>query len=277
MKIDEKIRDKFGTWTDVMAPYIQSEEFDNIMKFLKGEAQRGKVICPTSKDTFKSFAKCNRYKMKAIMIFQDPYPTFRESTMIADGIPLSCSYTKYHQPSLYQFWSSLEDSYGFSPDHDLRNDLLYLLQEEHVMMINAGLSCEKDKSGSHNTQWNSLMKYWLEEVIGKLYSGLPIVLSGVTAHKLEAYINPMIHHIKKIEHPVSASYQNREFKYDNCYKWINNIIGANNGPQEKIQWLRRKNQVSRDTEPSLPMWVRETNYGATVDGVDIGDLPWEQD
>ena len=145
----EKVEKQFGNWGPVMRELIESEMFDNIFRQLKACSSSGRIVCPVAADVFKSFHVCDRHKVKAVIILQDPYPTFRNNVMIADGIPLSCSYTKYLQPSLYMFYQQLEKEYGFDPDMDQRANLQYLLEEEHVLMINSALTTEKDKSGSH--------------------------------------------------------------------------------------------------------------------------------
>ena len=246
MIVTDNIRKSLGSWIDVMTDLVQSEIWDNVFKQLKTASQQGKVICPVSSEVFRSFELCSRHKMKAIVILQDPYPTFRNNVMIADGVPLSCSHTKYLQPSLYMWYQQLEKEYGFDPDMDQRADISYLMQEEHVMLINSALTTEKDKSGSHQDIWAPVMQWWIENVVNKLYSGLPIVLCGLSAQKLEKHINPLVHYIKKTEHPVVANYQNREWHSEGMFSWINEVIRANNGPEEMVMWTRKRGEVTRE-------------------------------
>ena len=255
----EKVEKQFGSFAPMMRELIESEMFDNIFRQLKACSSSGRIVCPVAADVFKSFRLVDRHKVKCLFILQDPYPTFRNNKMIADGIPLSCSYTApYEQPSLHMFHQQLEKEYGFHPDNDLRCDLSYLLEEEHVLMLNSGLTCEKDKSGSHQEIWLPFMQWFIEHVVNKYYSGLPVVMCGTSAQKLEKYMTPMLHQILRIEHPVAAAYQNRSWKADGVFEWVNQIIVANNGEGERIQWLRRKSepvqekrtQVHRDDMPS---------------------------
>lgn len=239
MQVTDKLRSQMGTWIDVFAEYIQSSEMDKVFSFLKAESSKGKIICPRSPDLFKSFELCNRHKMKAVIMLQDPYPTFKGDIMTADGIPMSCKYTKMLQPSLQLWYAGIETEYkGFDPDMDMRPDISYLLEEEHIMLINCGLSCEKDKSGSHNTNWQSFMQHFCK-VLNESYRGLPVVMCGTSAQKYEKDISPLIHHIKKIEHPVAAAYQNREWRTEGLFKWIDWIIEQNNGKEEVPRWYRK--------------------------------------
>jgi len=52
----EKFKNLFHeSWHDKMIPFIESEECDNIYKFLKSESQRGKRIAPLSVNVYRCF------------------------------------------------------------------------------------------------------------------------------------------------------------------------------------------------------------------------------
>jgi len=263
MIITDKIRERLGTWTDLFKPFIESSdgEFDRIFKFLKAQSHINRKVVPISENIFKSFELCPRNTIKAIIVLMDPYPSItKDSIIIADGVPLSCKNIGYPQPSLDVWYTGIEKTYkeGFDFDIDHRLDTSYLLTEEGVLLLNSSLTCEKDKPGSHFNIWLPFMKYFFEDIIGMFYSGLPIVLAGAQAQKLEKYINPLTHYILKIEHPV-ASYAKREWDNKNCFNWCNNIIEKNNGKEFIINWKRDKSeapkiQTPKDayTKPNLP-------------------------
>ena len=70
--------------------------------------------------------------------------------------------------------------------------------------------------------------------------------------KYEKEINPLLHYILKVEHPVAASHANRQWNHQNMFKWVNNIIRNNNGESECIRWTR--NKVWQDTEKPGRKW-----------------------
>ena len=269
MVISEVIREKMGSWVDVLSPFIESEAYDNIIRFLKEESlTKKKVVCPISKEAYRSFELCNRHKMKAVVILQDPYPTVKDGIIVADGIPMSCSHTNKLQPSLENWYLQIENEYcEFNPNIDMRPDLRYLLEEEHIMLINSGLSVEKDKSGSHNILWQPFMQYFCK-VLNENYRGLPIVLCGNSTIKLEKELNPLVHHIKKVEHPCVGSYQNRAWNSDGMFKWIDHIIRSNNGIYEVPHWYRLKNE-GKDIAPNWVRGIDESTIGQ------IGEFPWD--
>ena len=249
MQVTDKIKERFGSWLPMFEPFITTPEFDKIFSFLQHQKSIKRVIVPTSDDVFKSFELCHRDNIKAIVILMDPYPSItKDNIVIANGVPMSCANTGALQPTLEIFYQGIEDSFfGFSPDFDKRADNSYLLIEEGVLLLNSSLTCEKDKPGSHAEAWHPFMKFFIEGILNEYYRGLPIVLCGAQAHKLEKYISPLLHYVKKVEHPVAASYQNRAWRYDDCFKWCNSIISGNNGPEHVITWYRKKenNEVQK--------------------------------
>lgn len=266
-----KVKDQFGTWGNVFKEFIESEQFDAIFSYLKTESQlKKKIIIPASKDLFKSFFLCNRDKMKAVIVLMDPYPTFKkvgkEEVMIASGIPMSCENTGMPQPSLSMWYNALTDVYGFDPDMEQRMNLSYLLEEEHVMMINSSLSVEKDKVGSHTAAWVPFMNNFFK-ILNEYHRGLPIVLMGTAAQKYEKEINPLLHYIIKCEHPAAAAHQNREWKHENMFQQVNNILKNNNGPEYQINWKRGR--VWQDTSKPGAKWD-ETKINPEA----ISDMPF---
>lgn len=274
----EKVSDKLGTWAPLFKPFIESPAFDAIFTNLKMQSQAGRKIVPKSEDVFRSFTLCDKDKVKAIMFLMDPYPSLgKDGTIIADGCPMSCRNTGILQPSLQLFYNAIEDSYlGFDPEFDARPDNSYLLSEEHILLMNTSLTVEVQKVGSHAQLWAGFMKYFIEEVLNKHFRGLPIILCGQSAQKLERYFNPMLHYVKKIEHPVAASYTNRLWDYDDVFKWIDNIILQNNGKEFVPRWYRKKGEAGSG-EQALPDWVTDSTIKHHEDEPGKPPLPKAQD
>jgi hypothetical protein len=77
----------------------------------------------------------------------------------------------------------------------------------------------------------------------------------------------MLHHILHVEHPVAANYQNRMWRHENMFKWINNILISNNGDAYGIQWHRSKTYTNE-----LPQWVTENKNLKSAREL---NLPWD--
>lgn len=252
MKYEGKIIEQFGSFSPLFKKYIEGDDLGKIFSFLKSETGKGKRIFPDSKNVFRSFAECSRESMKVLILSQDPYnTTTKEGKVVSDGIPMSCALTGKLQPSLQNFYEEMEDQcIGFDVEMDYRADNSYLLREEGVMILNSSLTVEMLKPGSHETIWSNFMRYFLEEIVNVYYKGLPIVLLGSQAQKLEKWINPMLHYILKVEHMAAAAHQNRRWNSMNMFLWVNRILEANNGQQ--VRWYRTR--AERDTT-DIPEWV----------------------
>src|ERR1035437_7138267 len=111
MVVSDKIKEQLGNWWPLWVPFIESEEFDKVSAFLKQQSQLKKVIIPKAPDLFKSFELVDRHKMRALVILMDPYPSFKEDKMIANGVPMSCAATGVLQPSLQLWYEAIEQVY----------------------------------------------------------------------------------------------------------------------------------------------------------------------
>lgn len=280
MQITDKIRSQMGSWVELFTPFIQSEQWDKIFTTLKTLSMNKRTVIPKSPDVFKSFEMCDRQKVKAIIILMDPYPsTTKEGEIIADGVPMSCKGKSRLQPTLEQWYGGIEEDcggtgesvIGFIPDMDRSGDIDFLLTEEGVLLLNSCLTCELNKPGSHVELWTPFMKFFIEEIVNNYYKGLPIVLCGAQAQKLEKFVNPMLHYVKKIEHPVAASYGNRVWDYQGVFKWINNILSANNGADHVIRWYRTVDKCKTQCEKPKPF---SSNKDPLKSAEELG-LPWK--
>jgi|GEM_PF-1657153 len=278
MQVTDKIRSQMGSWVELFTPFIQSEQWDKIFTTLKTLSMNKRIVIPKSSDVFKSFELCDRQKVKAIIWLMDPYPsTTKEGEIIADGVPMSCKGKSRLQPTLEQWYGGIEEDcggtgesvIGFIPDMDRSGDIDFLLTEEGVLLLNSCLTCELNKPGSHVELWTPFMKFFIEEIVSNYYKGLPIVLCGAQAQKLEKFINPMLHYVKKIEHPVSGSYANRAWDHQNCFKWVDEIIRQNNGESQVPRWWRKKGEDTIAQE-SVKDWLKPNEDDFH------GDLPWQK-
>lgn len=285
MLITEDIKKKLGSWCNYLEPFITTDRFDKILVFLKQEVASKKTVIPDSALLFKSFELCHVNTLKAIILLMDPYPDTKQVgkniVKVGNGIPLDCSNTNIAQGSLQQWYGALTDTYGFDPDMEQKNDISYLLTEEHVLLLNSSLTVAENTPGSHTAVWKEFMVFFFSEVINQFFSGLPIVLVGKQAQQYEGAIDPMKHYILKVEHPAAAEYQKRAWDHGNMFRWVNKIIENNNGPQHKIEWKRdRVWQETRTKWEDLPSGKKDKTTGEWIrqdmpwDNVDLSDVPF---
>jgi len=230
----EKFADQFDeSWHAKMKPFIESDECDDIYKFLKKEAKRGKKIAPLSSNTFRAFRETKFNELSAVMVGMCPYHTFKNNEPVADGLLMGCSSTGYPQPSLDKFYDGLEvELYnGLNLKLKKNPDVSYLANQG-VLMLNAALTVEMGKAGSHNAIWEPFMKYLLENVLNT--TGVPFIFLGKDAAKYERHLPPFTWSFA-LSHPASASYKNTDWNTEGVFTKVNKILKENNN--YKINWL----------------------------------------
>lgn len=232
---------QFGSWSEKIKPFFFSGGFDGIYKQLKEEAKRGYQIAPNSNLTFRAFQECDINNVRLIVIGMAPYHTFIDNQPIADGLCMSCSITNKLQPSLSNFFDACERELynGLCLPCIRKADLTYLARDNGVLLLNAALTTTRGKAGNHLLLWEPFMKYLFENVLDVM--GIPILLMGRDAQKLEKYINPF-NTIIKVSHPASSSYSgDSEWNSEGCFKEIQTILKQRHN--EKINWFDEEENI----------------------------------
>jgi uracil-DNA glycosylase len=230
----EKFADQFHeSWHIKMKPFIESNECDAIYEFLKKEAKRGKKIAPLSSNVFRAFKETSLDDLKVVMIGMCPYHTMKNSVAVADGLLMGCSITNALQPSLEQFYGALERELhsGLNLKYIKTPDVSYLAKQG-VLMLNAALTTEINKAGSHIALWEPFTKYLFEHVLDT--SGVPFIFLGKDAAKYERYVPPFTWSFT-LSHPASASYKNTDWDTEGVFGKVSQILKENNNYQ--IMWL----------------------------------------
>ena len=230
----EKFADQFHeSWHYKMKPFIESNECDTIYEFLKKEAKRGKKIAPLSSNVFRAFKETSLDDLKVVMIGMCPYHTMKNCVAVADGLLMGCSITNALQPSLEQFYGALERELhsGLNLKYIKTPDVSYLAKQG-VLMLNAALTTEINKAGSHIALWEPFTRYLFEHVLDT--AGVPFIFLGKDAAKYERYVPPFTWSFT-LSHPASASYKNTDWDTEGVFGKVNTILKENNNYQ--IMWL----------------------------------------
>lgn len=229
-----KFQDQFHeSWHIKMKPFIESEECDKIYEFLKKESKRGKKIAPLSSNVFRAFKETPFDELKLVMMGMCPYHTMKDGEYVADGLLMGCSVTNYPQPSLDQFYGGIEQELfnGLNLKFYKKPDVSYLAHQG-ILMLNAALTTEINKAGSHIALWEPFTKYLLEHVLET--TGVPILFLGKDAAKYERYVAPFTWTFT-LSHPASAAYKGSQWDTEGVFGKINKLLKDNNNHQ--ITWL----------------------------------------
>lgn len=227
-------KDQFHeSWHSKMQPFIESEDCDNIYKYLKSESKRGKKIAPLSSNVYRCFKETSLDDVKVVMIGMCPYHTFVNGEPVADGLLMGCSVTNKLQPSLQKFYEGVEKELfdGLNLKYQKLADVSYLAKQG-VLMFNAALTTEMNKAGSHIDIWEPFTKYVLEEIITPL--GVPTIFLGKDASRYEKYTSPFAWNFV-LTHPASAAYKQSDWDTEGKFRMINKVLKDNNNFE--IMWL----------------------------------------
>ena len=216
-------------WSHKLRGFIQCSDFDKILAELYRLREDGKRFTPPLKQVFRAFQECPYDKLKVVIIGQDSYPQFG----VADGMAFSCGNTRIVQPSLREIFKEVEKTvYQEWPTH--QDPDLKRWANQGVLLLNTALTCQVDKPGSHTPIWHDFVMY-LIDMITFTNTGLVFVLMGKHAHELESLINEN-HHVIKVAHPASASYNKTDWDSKDLFNECNRFIGMMNGPEYAITW-----------------------------------------
>ena len=230
----ENFKEKFHeSYHRKIQPFIESAECDKIYDFLKKESGRGKRLAPLSSNTYRCFLETPYDQIKAIVVGMCPHHTFRNDQPIADGLLLGCSVTEQLHLSLEKFYEAIERELynGLNINYYKNPDVSYL-SHQGVLMLNAGLTVEMGKAGSHNELWEPFMKYLFQEVFDVIR--VPVIFLGKESTKIEKYVDPFTWTFK-VSHPASASYSSTDWDSEGVFRKVSKIIKDTNN--ETITWL----------------------------------------
>jgi len=229
----ESFKNKFHeSYHEIMQPFIKSTECDAIYAFLKSESGRGAQVAPQSINTFRAFKETPLDELKCVLMFQDPYFVYKDEIPVADGLALGCSISKKLQPTLKQFYSGIEDELfnGLNLDWDMNQYDVSYLAKQGVLMLNASLTVEKNKAGSHKYIWKPFTDYVIKNIINP--TKVPTVLFGKDAQEYEhLFTNDVL----KVSHPASASYNGNKWDTKGTFKKLNEIIWEQQ--KDTVVWL----------------------------------------
>lgn len=174
-------------------PYMQS-----LRAFLQAEKQAGKVIYPAGSNIFNAFNTTPFDAVKVVILGQDPYHGPGQAHglcfSVLPGVPLP--------PSLLNIFKEIQQDLGIPVP---RQGCLQNWAEQGVLLLNATLTVEQGRAGSHQGKgWET----FTDEAIMALNrerEGLVFLLWGAYAQKKSALIDARKHLILKSPHPSPLS------------------------------------------------------------------------
>lgn len=191
IKLDE-------SWLEHLHNEFEQPYMQGLKQFLLSERQQGKVIYPQNNLIFNALNSTPLDKVKVVILGQDPYHGPNQ----AHGLCFSVLPGTPFPPSLKNIFKEIEQDLGINkPDHGC----LQAWADKGVLLLNATLTVEQAKAGSHQGKgWEEFTDKVIE-VINQECEGLVFLLWGSYAQKKGQFIDADKHCVLKSPHPSPLS------------------------------------------------------------------------
>lgn len=187
------------TWTPFLKEEFEKPYMRELLSFLEREKKSGKVIYPDEKHIFEAFRLTPFSKVKVVIIGQDPYHGPKQ----AHGLCFSVQKDIPVPPSLKNIFKELQDDLGVELP---LNGFLESWAREGVLMLNAVLTVEDGKAGSHHKKGWEKFTDKVIEILNDKKENLVFILWGSPAQKKAAIVDEKKHLVLKSVHPSPLSF-----------------------------------------------------------------------
>ncbi len=214
------------SWLKYIQPEFEKPYMQELKQFLRAEKDNKRIIFPPSGQWFEALNTTTIDNVKVVILGQDPY----HGTGQAHGLCFSVKANVPVPPSLLNIYKELYNDLGVpTPNHGY----LQSWAEQGVFLLNATLTVEMNKAGSHqNKGWETLTDFIIH-LVSQQCNNVVFMLWGRFAQNKSVLIDNSKHLILKAPHPSPLS-AHRGFLGCKHFSKANNYL-LQNGKQP-IQW-----------------------------------------
>lgn len=187
-----------GAWLAHLGPMLESPRMQTLAAYLRDEKARGKAVYPPGPLMFNAFNRTPFEAVRVVILGQDPYhgpgQAHGLSFSVPDGLP--------QPPSLQNIFKELQRDLGL-PIPATGN--LTPWAERGVLLLNAVLSVEQSRPGSHqNKGWEDFTDAAIT-ALAQDRAGLVFMLWGAYAQAKGRVIDNRQHCVLRAPHPSPLS------------------------------------------------------------------------
>ena len=185
-------------WKARIGDWFAREDMQQLARFLRQRKAAGATVYPPGKDIFAAFDATPFDAIKVVILGQDPYHGPGQAHglcfSVLPGVPVP--------PSLLNIYKELETDLGIAR---ASHGCLLPWAQQGVLLLNAVLTVEDGKPGSHQGKgWEGFTDH-VVEVLNRERDGLVFLLWGSYAQKKGAVIDTRRHRVLKAAHPSPLS------------------------------------------------------------------------
>ncbi|MDL2222926.1 uracil-DNA glycosylase [Bacteroidales bacterium OttesenSCG-928-M11] len=213
------------SWKEKLSEEFKKSYFIDLVNFVK-QAYSTTTVYPKGSKIFNAFEQTPFDQTKVVILGQDPYHEPNQAHglcfSVNDGITLP--------PSLQNIYKEIESDLGIKP---FPSGNLERWAKQGVLLLNATLTVEKHKAGSHqNKGWEEFTDAVIHQ-IAQEKEHIVFILWGSYAQKKGAFIDTNKHFVIKSPHPSPLS-SYRGFFGSKPFSKTNEYLIQNG--QVPIQW-----------------------------------------
>jgi len=208
-------------WQNVLAAEFQKEYFKDLEAKLAKETQEFNIF-PEKGDIFKAFSLCSFSEVKVVILGQDPYHKKGQ----AHGLAFSVSEGIKIPPSLRNIYKEIEADLG---EVKYNSGNLTAWAEQGVLLLNASLSVEEGKAGSHQKLgWDKFTNEVINKISAEKENVVFLLWGNFARAKKEFIENQERHLLLETVHPSPLSayggfFGCKHFSQTNAYLKANNL------------------------------------------------------
>ncbi len=213
-------------WKSKLTREFELEHMRDLVEFLNSRIEGGNNVFPPKEEIFSAFSFTPLNKVKIVILGQDPYHGEGQ----AHGLSFSVRKGIKVPPSLRNMYKEICIEYDLDmPEHGY----LESWANQGVLMLNAVLTVEKAKAGSHQKKGWEQFTDKVIEVLNSDCENLVFLLWGSHAQKKGKSIDKEKHLVLEGPHPSPLSAYRGFFGCDH-FKKANQYLVKHN--QTEIDW-----------------------------------------
>jgi uracil-DNA glycosylase len=187
-----------ASWQAVLKEEFEQDYMLRLRAFLQAEKQAGKQIYPPGPLIFNALNTTPLDRVRVVILGQDPYHNPGQ----AHGLCFSVRPGVAPPPSLLNIYKELQRDTGFVPPV---HGCLQSWAEQGVLLLNAVLTVEQFKAGSHQGKGWERFTDRVVSVLNERRDGLVFLLWGSYAQKKGQIISRQRHLVLESAHPSPLS------------------------------------------------------------------------
>lgn len=200
------------SWNEVLQDEFKKDYMKNLRTFLQNAKEQGSTLYPSNKLIFNAFKHTPFNKVKVVILGQDPYHGYNQ----AHGLAFSVQKSVRFPPSLQNIFKELQaefEEFKYPTHGDLTQ-----WADQGVLLLNATLTVEANKAGSHQKQGWEIFTDKVISTLSDQRTGIVFLLWGNFAQAKAELIDRNKHYILMAAHPSPFSAHKGFFGCDHFIK-----------------------------------------------------------